>query len=438
MEVFILLNKYFGLEELGSSVKTEVYAGLTTFLTMVYIVFVNPAILSASGLPFDQVFMATIIAAVTGTLIMGLFAKYPIAIAPGMGLNAYFSSVVATHGLSYQVILGAIFIAGLLFILLSVSNLRQMIIRAIPAPLKYGITSGIGLFIAFLGLKQAGIITGNESNLIGLGDLTDPGTILSIAGLLITLILMVRRVQGALFFGMLATAVIGYFSGMLEMGAKDLLPTLPPVPTFFDMDLAGVFSNGLYSVIFAFLLVTIFDTTGTMVAVSEQAGLLKNGQFPRARKAFLGDSIATTVGAAFGTSPSTAYVESTAGVAAGGRSGLTAVVVALLFLCTMFFSPFISVISSLSAITAPILIIVGSFMMEGLSKIKWSSLDEAFPAFIVILAMPMTSSISTGIAFGFITYPILKIFSGKGKEVHPLIYVFGVLFLIQLIFFPAH
>lgn len=438
LEGIILFDKFFGIRQHGSTVKTEVLAGVTTFLTMVYIVIINPAILSSVGVPFDQVFMATIIAAITGTLIMGLYAKYPIAVAPGMGLNAYFASIVATQGLTFQTVFGAVFIAGLLFILLSISNLRQMIIEAIPGPLKYGITSGIGLFIAFLGFKQSGIIVANDSTLVALGDLTAPVTVLSIVGLLVTLILMVRRVQGALFIGMLITAVIGYFSGMLDLSAKDVLPSLPPVPTFFDLDLAGVFSNGLYAIIFAFLLVTIFDTTGTMVAVSEQAGLVKDGKFPRAKKAFLGDSIATTVGAAFGTSPSTAYVESSTGVAAGGRTGLTAVVVAGLFFVAMFFSELISVISSLPSITAPVLIIVGCFMMEGLSKINWPSFDEAFPAFVIILTMPLTSSISTGIAFGFISYPLLKLFSGKGKDVHPLIYIFGVLFLIQMIFFPAH
>lgn len=433
-----MLDKFFSISKHGSTVRTEIIAGITTFFTMVYIVIVNPAILSSVGVPFDQVFMATIIASVVGTLIMGLYAKYPIAIAPGMGLNAYFATVVATHGLSYQTVFGAVFLAGLLFILLSVSNLRQMIMTAIPPTLKYGITSGIGLFIAFLGLKQAGIIVANESNLIGLGDLSSPLALLSIAGLLITLILMVRNVQGALFIGMIITAILGYLFGMLDLSGKDILPSLPPAPTFFDIDLGGVFSNGLYAVIFAFLLVTLFDTTGTMMAVSEQAGLAENGKIPRAKQSFLADSIATTVGSAFGTSPTTAYVESSTGVAAGGRTGLTAVVVAVLFIIAMFFSPFISAVSSLSAITAPVLIIVGCFMMEGLSKIKWNVFDEAFPAFIIILSMPLTSSISTGIAFGFIVYPIMKLFSGKGKEVYPIIYVLGVLFLIQMMFFQGH
>ncbi|KMY44890.1 guanine permease [Bacillus sp. FJAT-27916] len=433
-----MLEQFFSLSKHQTSVKTEILAGITTFFTMVYIIIVNPAILSASGIPFEQVFMATIISAVAGTLIMGLFAKYPIAIAPGMGLNAYFATVAGTNGLSYQIILGTVFIAGILFLLLSFSRLRELIILSIPPSIKYGISAGIGLFIAFLGLRQAQIFVANESNLVGLGDLTAPMPLLTIAGLLITLLLMVRKVPGALFIGMIITAVIGYFTGMLNLTGSELIPSLPPMPVFFDMDLAGVFSNGLYSVVFSFLLVTIFDTTGTMVAVSEQAGLMKDGNLPRAKQAFLGDSIATTLGAAFGTSPSTAYVESSAGVAAGGRTGLTAVTVACLFVVAMFFSPFISAISSLAAITSPVLIIVGCFMMGSLSKINWAEFDEAFTAFLIILAMPLTSSISTGIAFGFILYPLLKLFGGKGREVPPLIYVFGILFIIQLIWFPAH
>ncbi|PLS15404.1 guanine permease [Bacillus sp. M6-12] len=430
-----MIEKFFALKEHNSSVKTEVVAGFTTFLTMVYIVVVNPAILSSVGVPFEQVFMATIIAAVTGTLIMGIFARYPVAIAPGMGLNAYFASVVATQGLSYQTIFGTVFIAGLIFILISLSKFRELLITAIPSSVKYGITSGIGLFIAFLGLKSSGIVVPNEATMITLGDLHQPGTVLSLAGLLITLILMARRVNGALFFGMLITAVFGYMFNMLKF---DKVISAPPAPVFFDLDIAGVFSNGLYAVIFAFLLVTIFDTTGTMIGVSEQAGLMKDGKFPRAKMAFLGDAIATAAGAMFGTSPSTAYIESSAGVAAGGRTGLTSVIVAALFTIAIFFSGVISAISSLPAITAPVLIIVGCFMMEGLARIDWKSFDEAFPAFAIILTMPLTSSISTGIAIGFITYPLLKAVSGKAKTVHPIIYIFGFIFLIQMIFFPTH
>lgn len=431
----MFMEKFFSLKENGSDVRTEVMAGVTTFLTMVYILIVNPALLSSIGIPFEQVFMATVISAVIGTLIMGLVAKYPIAIAPGMGLNAYFASVVGAQGLSYQTVFGTVFIAGLLFLLISVTSLRKMIIDAIPNSLKYGITSGIGLFIAFIGLKNAGIIVPNESTMVTLGDLHQPGTVLALAGLFITLIFMARNIKGAIFIGMIVTAIIAYFIGLLDF---DGVLSVPPTPVFFDIDIAGVFTNSLYSIVFAFLLVTIFDTTGTLIGVTEQAGLTKDGKIPRAKKAFLGDAIATTVGSMFGTSPSTAYVESSTGVAAGGRTGLTATVVAILFAVSIFFSPLISAISSVQAITAPVLIIVGCFMMEGLAKVNWKLFDEAFPAFAIILTMPLTSSISTGIAIGFITYPLMKVFSGKGKSVHPLIYIFGLIFLVQLIFFPTH
>lgn len=431
----MFMEKFFSLKENGTDIRTEVMAGVTTFLTMVYILIVNPALLSSIGIPFEQVFMATVISAVIGTLIMGLVAKYPIAIAPGMGLNAYFASVVGAQGLSYQTVFGTVFIAGLLFLLISVTSLRKMIIDAIPNSLKYGITSGIGLFIAFIGLKNAGIIVPNESTMVTLGDLHQPGTVLALAGLFITLIFMARNIKGAIFIGMIVTAIIGYFIGLLDI---DGVLSVPPTPVFFDIDIAGVFTNSLYSIVFAFLLVTIFDTTGTLIGVTEQAGLTKDGKIPRAKKAFLGDAIATTVGSMFGTSPSTAYVESSTGVAAGGRTGLTATVVAILFAASIFFSPLISAISSVQAITAPVLIIVGCFMMEGLAKVNWKVFDESFPAFAIILTMPLTSSISTGIAIGFITYPLMKVFSGKGKSVHPLIYIFGLIFLVQLIFFPTH
>lgn len=429
------MERLFKLRELGTNVKTEILAGLTTFLTMAYVIVVNPAILSAAGVPFDQVFVATILSAVLGTLIMALFANYPIAIAPGMGMNAYFTSVVATQGVSYQVIFGAVFLAGILFLLLTFTKLRELIIESIPNSLKYGITSGIGLFIAFIGLRMSGIVVANETNLVAVGDFREPVTVLAIIGIFITLILNARKIKGSLFIGMLVTAIIGYFMGLLHF---DGLASVPPSIKFFDLDIAGVFSNSLYTVVFAFLLVTIFDTTGTIIGVAEQASLLKDGKLPRAKAALTADAIATTVGATLGTSPTTAYIESTSGVAAGGRTGLTSVVVAILFLISLFLSPLVSAISGLSAITAPALIIVGSFMMEGLSKIKWKEFDEAFPTFAVILTMPLTGSIATGIAIGFITYPIIKFVSGKGKEVHPLIYIFGLIFLIQLAFFPGH
>jgi len=429
------MERFFKLRELGTNVRTEILAGFTTFLTMAYIVVVNPAVLSAAGVPFDQVFMATIISAVIGMLIMAFFANYPIAVAPGMGLNAYFTSVVATHGVTYQVVFGAVFLAGVLFLLLTFTKLRELLIELIPSPLKYGITAGIGLFIAFLGLKMSGIVVANPDTFVAFGDMRAPGTVLSIIGLLVTLILTVRNIKGALFIGMLVTAIIGYLMGMLKI---DGIASAPPGIVFFDLDLAGVFSNSLYTVVFAFLLVTIFDTTGTMIGVAEQAGLMKNGKLPKAKAALAADAVATTVGAVLGTTPTTAYIESSSGVAAGGRSGLTSLVVAVFFLVALFFLPIVFAISSLSAITAPALIIVGSYMMGGLAKIRWKQFDDAFAAFAVMLTMPLTSSIATGMAVGFIIYPILKLASGKGREVHPILYILCVIFVIQMVFFPGH
>ncbi|ASN07442.1 guanine permease [Virgibacillus necropolis] len=430
-----MMNKLFKLKQNNTNIRTEVVAGFTTFLTMVYIVVVNPAILSGAGIPFEQVFMATVISAVVGTLFMAFFSNYPIAIAPGMGMNAYFASVVASQGYSYQVVLGTVFIAGIIFMLLSLTQLRETLIEAIPPSLKFGITSGIGLFIAFLGLKMSGIVVPNEATMVGFGDLHQPVTLLTLAGLFITLMLMARNIKGALFIGMIITGIIGFFTGQLDFNG---FTSVPPTPVFFDMDIGGVFANSLYTIIFAFLLVTIFDTTGTMIGVAEQAGFMKDGKFPRAKSALMADATATTVGSMFGTSPSTAYIESTSGVTVGGRTGLTSLVVAILFALSIFFSPVIGAIADLPAMTAPVLIIVGSFMMEGLARINWKSFDEAFPAFAIILTMPLTSSIATGISIGFITYPLLKLISGKGKDVHWILYLFGVIFILQMIFFPAH
>lgn len=430
----------FKLQEHGTTVKTELLAGLTTFLTMVYIVIVNPLILQDAGVPFEQVFTATIIAAVVGTLWMGLFANYPIAIAPGMGMNAYFAySVVGSHGgITYETAFAAVFVSGLFFVLLSLTPLREKLITAIPANLKHGITAGIGLFIAFIGLRLTDIIAADENNLVKLGDLHSPSALLALFGLAVTIILMVRGVNGALFIGMIITGLVAFFTGQLEFKEIMGLPSLPegliafnPITAFGD-----VIQHGLFAVVFSFLLVTIFDTTGTMIAVAQQAGLMKDNTMPRARQALLADSVATSVGAMAGTSPTSAYIESSTGVAAGGRTGLTAVTVAVLFILAAFFGPLVSAVSGISAITAPALIIVGCLMMESVAKINWNELDEAFPAFLIILSMPLTSSIATGIALGFVSYPLVKIARGRAKEVHPLVYIFAVLFFYQLAFLP--
>ncbi|MBU8687525.1 NCS2 family permease [Priestia megaterium] len=431
----------FKLKEYNTDAKTEILAGITTFLTMIYIVIVNPVILSSAGVPFDQVFTATIISAVVATLWMALAANYPIAIAPGMGMNAYFAAlVVGSNGsIDYATAFSAVFVAGIIFIILSLTSFREKLIEAIPNNLKHAISAGIGLFIAFIGLRSAGLIVANKSNLIGLGDLQSEKVVLTLIGLAITIILYTLNVNGALFFGMIITGLIAFFRGQLSFD-KGLFasPHLPdglmisnPFAAFGD-----VIHHDLYTVVFSFLLVTIFDTTGTMVGVAQQAGLMKGNKMPRVRQALLADSFGTTIGALFGTSPTTAYVESSSGVAAGGRTGLTGVTVAILFIVAAFFSPVVSSVSGVAAITSPALIIVGSLMMGAVAKINWNDFDEAFPAFLVVLAMPLTSSIATGIALGFISYPLMKLVKGKGKQVHPLVYVFAVLFLYQLIFLP--
>lgn len=431
----------FDLAKHNTNVKTEIIAGCTTFLTMVYIIVVNPVVLSDAGVPFSQVFTATIIATIIGTLWMALFANYPIAIAPGMGLNAYFAySVVGSHGnISYEVAFSAVFVAGILFVILSLTPFRSKLIEAIPENLKHGITAGIGLFIAFIGLRLTGIIQAHPQNLVALGDLHSPSAVLTLIGLAVTLVLMSLGVNGALFFGMVITGVIAYFTGQLKFDKGFVsMPSLPEglVVTNPFTAIGDVIHYGLYAVVFSFLLVTIFDTTGTMIGVAQQAGLMKGKTMPRAREALLADSVATTIGAMFGTSPTSAYIESSSGVAAGGRTGITALTVAILFALSAFFGPLVGAVSGIAAITAPALIIVGSLMMGSIARIQWDQLDEAFPAFLIILSMPLTSSIATGIALGFISYPLLKITRGKWREVHPLVYIFAVLFFYQLAFLP--
>ncbi|TFB19295.1 NCS2 family permease [Filobacillus milosensis] len=408
---------------------------------MVYIAFVNPSILGDAGVPFEQVYIATIIATVVGTLWMALFANYPIAVAPGMGLNAYFAySVVANNpDINYSIAFAAVFVSGLLFILLSVTPLRRILIEAIPENLKYGITAGIGLFISFIGFRLTGIIADDPVNLVKLGDLSSPSAMLAIAGLAITIVLMALKVKGAIFYGIVLTGAIAFFTGELkfDQGVMSVPSFEHGLAVFNPITAIGdVIQYSLYTVVFSFLLVTLFDTTGTMVGVAQQAGLMKGKKFPRVKQALLADSVGTTVGAMFGTSPTSAYIESSSGVAAGGRTGITTLVVAILFILVLFFSPLVEAVASLSAITAPALIIVGSFMMANIAKIDWNQLDEAFPAFLIILIMPLTSSIATGIAFGFIAYPVMKLAMGKAKQVHWLLYIFAVLFIYQLVFLP--
>ncbi|WP_260285821.1 NCS2 family permease [Peribacillus aracenensis] len=427
----------FKLKERNSNIRTEVLAGLTTFLTLAYIIVVNPMILSDAGVPFDQAFTATIIAIIIGTLSMALLANYPIVIAPAMGLNAYFAySVLGTHDISYTVAFSAVFVTGIIFILLSLTSFRSKLIEAIPNNLKHAISAGIGLFITFIGLRLSGVVTQHESNLVTLGSFRDPNVALTLVGLVITIVLIVRNVQGAIFIGMIVTAIIAFFTGQLEINGLVSAPSLPEGIIVANpiTSIADVINYGLYGVVFSILLVMLFDTTGALLGIVRQAGLLKDNKLEKSGSAFFADSIGTTVGAMFGTSPTAASVESSAGVGAGGKTGLTALVVAILFLMTAFFSPLIGAVSNVAAITAPSLIIVGSMMIKSINEIDWTHFDESFPAFLVIVAMPLTSSIANGIALGFISYPILKMARGKFQEVHPFVYMFAVLFLYQLIF----
>lgn len=427
------MDNLFKLRERGTTVSTEIVAGITTFLTMVYIVIVNPAILSKTGMDFNGVFIATIITTIVSTLIMGLFANFPIVIAPGMGLNAYFAfTIVAGTGVPWQIALGSVFVAGVLFILLSLTRLRHTLITAIPSSLKHAITAGIGLFISFIGLQSAGIIVKSDATLVTLGHLGAPMTLLSIVGLTVSLILLAYNVRGFLFIGMLITAVLAGVFGLVP--PPESLFAIPAGldKTFLQMDVQGVFTQGLYASVFTFLLITLFDTTGTMIGVAEQAGLLKHNKFPRVKSALLADAVGTTVGAMAGTSPASAYIESSSGVAVGGRTGLTAVVVCVMLAITLFFQPLAGVLASIPAVTAPALIIVGFFMINSLREIDWKNTEDAFPAFLVVITMPFTYSIATGIGVGFIIYPILKLIRGHGKDVHPILYIFAVLFFIQL------
>ena len=431
----------FRLKENQTTVKTEMLAGLTTFLTMAYIIVVNPIILAAAGVHIYQVFMATIIAAVIGTGWLALCANYPIAVAPGMGLNAYFTYTVvqASNGqIDYITAFSAVFVAGIIFIILSLTPFREKLITAIPENLKLAITAGIGLFIAFIGLRMAKVVEGDPDNLVKLGDITSPSVLLTLFGLAVTMILMARNVKGALFVGMVVTSIAGVLTNQLHINKVVALPHLPEGILVWNPieAVSNVISYGLYGVVFSFILVTLFDTTGTMIGVAKQAGIMKDNKLPRARKALLADSVATTAGAMFGTSPTTAFLESGAGVAAGGRTGLTSLTVAGLFIVASFFGPLVASISNVAAITSPALIIVGSLMIGSVKHIEWDKFEYSFPAFLIILAMPLTSSISTGIAIGFISYPLLMVVKGKGREVHHLMYIFAVLFIIQLAFLP--
>ncbi len=430
------LDRFFTLSERGSDPRTEGVAGLTTFLAMAYIVFVNPLILADAGMDPGAVFVATCLAAALGTLIMGLWANLPIAQAPGMGLNAFFAyTVVLGFGIEWETALAATFVSGLLFLILAVTGVRGAIIQAIPHQLKMAVGAGIGLFIAFIGLKNAGIVVEDPATLVGLGDMTVDTTLLSIFGLLAIALFLMRGLQGAVFYGIVATAVAGLLFGLLD--TPDAIVSAPPslAPTFGAAfaALPDLLSAQLLIVVGTMLFVDFFDTAGTLIAVTNQAGLLdEEGRLPGGTRPLVSDAVATMGGAAIGTSTTTSYIESAAGVGAGGRTGLSSVVTAGLFLLAIFFSPLLTVVTE--PVTAAALIIVGVMMARGLKDIEWDRMEVAIPAFVTVIAMPLTYSIATGIAMGLFLFPLLMVFRGRAREVHPIMYVLAVLFLVFFAF----
>ena len=425
------IKNYFSFTERKTNFTTEFIAGATTFLSMMYIVIVNPTTYSAGGMDFGGVYIATIIATVIGTLIMGVAANYPIAIAPGLGINAYLVyTVVLSQGISWQEALGAAAVASGIFTLLSLTTFREMFINSIPESLKKSIAAGIGLFIAIIGFHNGHIVMANPATMIGLGDLNDPVLILTFAGLFITMILMVLRINGAIFFGMVLTAIIAWIFGYWNL--PDEIFSMPSgfENTFMQLSFENIASN--YLIIFTLLLVTLFDTTGTMLGVGSQAGLIKNGRFPNLKSALLADSLASFFGAFSGTGPTSAYVESGTGVSAGGRTGFASFVTAGLFILLLFLQPLAASISSLSSITAPALILTGSFMVADIASIDWRDYTESFPAFLTMALMPFTYSITTGVGIGMISYVILKLVAREFDEVHPLLIIMAILFAFQM------
>jgi len=433
------INRFFKLKENKTNVRIELIGGLTTFMTMSYIIFVQPAILSTAGMDKGAVMFATCVSSALATLLMGLLAKYPIALAPAMGHNVFFAVIVCgTMGYTWQVALGAIFISGTVFIILSIFGVWESLVSAVPDSLKHAIAVGIGLLIAMIGLEYGGLVVDTPGVLVGLGDLTSRPVVLVLFGVALTAVLMALRVPGAILIGILATALLGIPLGVVKY--HGVISSPPSVlPTLFKLDILGALKTGLITVIFIFFFLDLFDTMGTLIGVSEPAGFIKKGRLPRANQAMLSDAIGTVGGAFLGTSTVTSYIESATGIAQGARTGLANIFTSLLFIVALFFSPLAEMIGGeslhnglvLHPVVAPPLIIVGYLMMRCVTFIKWEDLTEAIPAFLTIIIMPMTFSITEGIAFGFISYSLLKLVTGKGREVHWLIYLFAFLFIIR-------
>jgi len=427
-----VMERFFNLKAQGTDVRTELLAGVTTFLTMAYIIFVNPSILGDAGMPKDAVFVATCVAAAIGTLVMGLYANYPIALAPGMGLNAYFAySVVKGMGFTWEAALGAVFISGCLFILVSVFRIREMIVNGIPHSVRTAITAGIGLFLAIISLKNCGIIAASPATYVTLGDLHKAPAILAVIGFFLIVALDRLKVKGAILIGIIAITVLSFFFGGNKFnGIVDMPPSISP--TLFKLDISAALSVGILNVVLVFFLVELFDATGTLMGVANRAGLLKEGKMDRLNKALLADSSAIVAGSFLGTSSTTAYIESAAGVQAGGRTGLTAVAVAVLFLACLFIAPLAGAVPAYA--TAPALFYVSCLMLRELAGIDWDDTTESVPAVVTALMMPFTYSIANGVAFGFISYAGLKLFTGRAKEVPVIVWIIAAIFVFRYIY----
>lgn len=431
------LERFFKLREKNTTVKTEILAGLTTFIALAYIIFVNPNILSEAGIPKEAAIASTIWIAALSTMVMGVFANYPVALAPGMGLNAFFAYYVCgTLGLHWTVALGAVFFSGVLFLILTVSHVRQAIINAVPQNLRVAIGVGIGLFIAFIGLKGTGLIIPDKATFIGLGHVTQPTTLLSLFGLVLTGALMARKVQGSILIGIVATTVLSMVLGYSPAphGVGDIISTTLPHmgETFGKLDIVGAWNYGIVSIIFTFTVVELFDNMGTLIGLTSKAKLVKpNGEIENLDRALTTDAVGTICSSIFGTSTVTSYIESAAGIAAGGKTGLTAVTVSICFLIALLFAPLVGLVPGFA--TAPPLILVGALMMSEVGKINFVDFSDGLPAFLTIIMMPLTGSIANGFAFGFVSYVFMKTAVGKYKEVSWIMWLVSIAFVINLV-----
>lgn len=430
-----VIKNYFEFDKKGTSFKTEIIGAITTFLTMAYCLFLIPNVLSEAGMPAGSVFVATALAAAIGSFIMGAFAKFPLALAPGIGVNAFFTySVCLGLNVPWETALAGVLVSGLIFIIISVTGLRALIIKAIPQDLKFAVSAGIGLFIAFIGLKNAGIVVANPSTIVSLGNLTDPAVLLAIFGVLVIAVLLVRNVKIGIFLGIVITTIVGMLFGIIDLptAVVSIPPSIAPTFGVAFSHIKDVFTPGMLVVVFTFLFMDFFDTAGTLVAVGTKVGLVKeDGSVENGSKALLADSVATCIGAALGTTNTTSYLESLSGISVGAKTGFSSIIVAGLFIVSLAFSPLLTVITS--AVTAPALIIVGSMMCSALKEIAWDKSEISIAAFLTIILMPLTYSIGEGIACGFLTYVVLMVFKGEYKKVHPVMYGLAALFVVYFV-----